>query len=148
MRVNSIRRFLRLPLAVIWRIPEAVVLSACYRYQILHRPFAKIAPAIGISRLETPEDPASAQVFAIKKAVEVVCKRMPWSCTCLVRALTAKKMLNRRGMGCTLYMGVAKDAAGKMEAHAWLRCGDCYVTGGDGSAEYAVTAIYGDGRRT
>ncbi len=148
MDVNRWQRFRRLPGAVKWAIPEAVVLSAYYRYIILHRPFAKISPAIGVLRLETPEERPTQAVWAVKKTVEVVSKRMPWSCTCLVQALTAKKMLNRRGLGCTLYMGVATDSAGKMEAHAWLRCGDTYVTGGNGAKRYTVTAVYGDAPRS
>ena len=142
--MNTVRRFLRLPGAVKWSLPEAVVLTAYYRHLILHTPFAKIAPTIGTPRLETPEDDWGKALWDVKKTVEVVGKRMPWSCTCLVRALAAKKMLNRRGFRCTLFMGVATDSAGKMEAHAWLRCGNVYVTGGNGGSKYTVTAIYGD----
>lgn len=81
--------------------------------------------------------------------------------------MTAKKILNRKGFPCTLYMGVKMEQeAGKeaehsnmephtnmeshtnmephMVAHAWLRCGNIFVSGGDGSREYTVTAIYGD----
>lgn len=148
MDVNKLQRFLRLSPGVKWSLPEAVVLTACYRYIILHRPFARISPAIGTVRLETPEEAPAQAVWDVKKTIEVVSKRMPWSCTCLVQALTAKKMLNRRGLRCTLYMGVATDSAGKLEAHAWLRCGKIYVTGGNGSTRYTVTAIYGDAPRT
>ena len=40
----------------------------------------------------------------------------------------------------TLYLGVGKDE-GKMIAHAWLRCGQMYVTGGNGSS-YAMVAKF------
>jgi len=38
-------------------------------------------------------------------------------------------MLRRRGLSSTLVLGVAKDRE-KMEAHAWLVCGDQILTGG------------------
>lgn len=147
-----------------WLLAETLWLSARYRFQILHRPFAKIAPVIGVSGLETAEEtlpePITESIMEVAWAVDAVCKRTPWESKCLVRALTAKKLLNGRGYPCTLYMGVKMEqGAGKelgncgteqpntqphMVAHAWLRCGKIFVSGGDGSMEYAVTAVYGD----
>lgn len=142
--MNKIRRFIRLPMGVKVGAVEAAVLSAHYRWLILHKPFAHIACRIGTLQRETPEEEPTKAVWEVKKIIEMVAKRMPWECTCLVRALTAKKMLNRRGLRCTLYMGVATDPTGGLEAHAWLRCGKVYVTGGDGGKRYTVTTIYGD----
>ena len=31
-----------------------------------------------------------------------------------------------------------------MEAHAWLRCGNRYITGLAGADRFTVTAVYGD----
>lgn len=64
-----------------------------------------------------------------------------WESKCLVRALAAQKILHKSGIETTLYLGVGKDEQNQMIAHAWLRCGECYVTGGKGT-EYAVVAKY------
>ena len=125
-------------------IPEALVLSGCYRFQIRYRPFAALAEKIGVQGYETPaEDDSSAAVLPVRAVAEAVCRHTPWESKCLVRALTAKKMLNRRGYACTLYMGVALGKDGQMEAHAWLRCGSRYVVGGNGDG-FAITGIFGD----
>ena len=63
-----------------------------------------------------------------------------WESKCLVRAMTARKLLKEAGIHSTLYLGVGKDE-GKMIAHAWLRCGQMYVTGGNGSS-YAMVAKF------
>ncbi|MNN65868.1 hypothetical protein D3C81_1814050 [compost metagenome] len=49
----------------------------------------------------------------------------------MVRAVAGLKMLEKRGIDSTLYMGVAKDKQGRMIAHAWLRSGSYYVSGDD-----------------
>ena len=51
-----------------------------------------------------------------------------------------RMMGERGGIHSTLYLGVGKDE-GKMIAHAWLRCGQMYVTGGNGSS-YAMVAKF------
>ena len=61
----------------------------------------------------------------------------------MVRALTKKKMLARRGISSTLYMGVALDHQGEMEAHAWLRCGNVYISGKTEMNRFTVTGTYG-----
>ena len=67
---------------------------------------------------------------------------MPWKSECLVRALVARRMLLKRSFASTLYMGVRMEN-GELKAHAWLRCGDLYVTGGTG-AGYTVTGMFGE----
>lgn len=125
-------------------LPEALVLSGYYRYIILHRPFSSLAKKIGTFGYETAAEEENRDVIcAVRRAVGAVCKRTPWESKCLVRALTAKKMLNRRKCKCTLYMGVRQNENGNMYAHAWLRCGNMYVSGGMGEG-YTVTGIFGD----
>lgn len=63
-----------------------------------------------------------------------------WESKCLVRAMTARKLLKQKGIHSTLYLGVGKED-GKMVAHAWLRCGQLYVTGGNGDG-YAMVAKF------
>lgn len=142
-----LRTFIRLPLYQKLMLSEAVILSAYYRFRTLYRPFAKLSAKIGTVGYETPKAVTDRRmVWTVHTIVEAVCKHTPWESKCLVRALTAKRMLNRRGHGCTLYMGV-RQVGNEMDAHAWLRCGDMYVTGGNGTG-YAVTGIFGDNDNT
>ena len=69
----------------------------------------------------------------VSMSVNRVCNHTKWESKCLVRALTAQKLLKRKGIHSTLYLGCGLED-GKMVAHAWLRVGKMYVTGGDGSA--------------
>lgn len=65
----------------------------------------------------------------------------PWESKCLVRALTAQSFLKRKKIPSTLYLGVGKDENDKMVAHAWIRAGAMYVTGGNGTG-YAMVGKY------
>ena len=139
--MNKLLRFHLMPFHVKIMYPEALVFSAYYRFRILHTPFSSIVAKRGTNGQETGHERiASAIPHEIANVIDGVCKRTPWESKCLVRALTALNMLKRRGFPCTLYMGVQM-SNGKMEAHAWLRCGDLYVTGGTGVG-YAVTGIF------
>ena len=142
-----IARFLRLPGRVILLLPEALLLSAVYRYRMLQKPFEKWCRTIGIKGSETRLESLTVEqkkvILRVMKCVDAACNHTSWESKCMVRALSAKKMLNRRGIPCTLFMGVRRDEKGEMIAHAWLRCGDIYVTGGNGNG-YSVTGKYGD----
>lgn len=142
--MNKLVRFHCLPFHMKLMLPEALYLSAWYRFAILHRPFSEISKKIGNVGIQTNHAPINNAIpNEVGWVVDVVCKHTPWKSKCLVRALTAKKMLNHRHFPCTLYMGVQINHVGEMEAHAWLRCGNLYVTGGTGEG-YTVTTIFGD----
>lgn len=142
--MELIKKFLRMPLRQKLMIPEALSLAVWYRWQVEHRPFSELSPKIGTLNCETPLDRVPGVAWEVKGVVRAVCDRLPWTTKCLPRALAAKKLLNRRGCKCTLYMGVALGDDGKMNAHAWLRCGRLYVTGGEIASQFTVTTIYGD----
>lgn len=73
---------------------------------------------------------------SISRIVNRICNKTSWESKCLVRALTAQRLLKRKGIHSTLYLGCGMNE-GKMVAHAWLRVGRMYVTGGNGS-EYSI----------
>ena len=77
------------------------------------------------------------QAARIARIVGKVCDKTPWESKCLVRALAAQRLLCRRGLSSTLYLGCGMEE-GKMGAHAWLRFGEMYVTGGDGGGYTTV----------
>ena len=77
------------------------------------------------------------QAARIAQIVGKVCDKTPWESKCLVRALAAQRLLYRQGLSSTLYLGCGMEE-GKMVAHAWLRFGEMYVTGGDGGGYTTV----------
>lgn len=142
--MGTIKKLLNMRPGQILMIPEAIWLTGWYRFQVLYRPFSQLSPKIGSVGAETPFDTQNPpQVMQVRKIVRAVSKRMPWTCNCMVRALTMKKMLSRRAIASTLYMGVALNETGNMEAHAWLRCGNEYISGKTGMERFTVTTIYG-----
>lgn len=63
-------------------------------------------------------------------AVRAAAAKTPWKSACLAQALAGRWMLGRRGLHGTIRLGVAKDADGHLQAHAWLCAGDTVLTGG------------------
>lgn len=142
--MELLKKFLRMPLKQKVLIPQVFVLMLWYRYRVHNRPFAELAPKIGKLGFETPVETTPRYAWYVHELMEAMLRRIKWKDSCLIRALTAKKLLNRAGERCTLYMGVARDSGGAMIAHAWLRCGKLYVTGGEIRDRFTVTAMFGD----
>lgn len=123
---------------------EAAILSGFYRFRITHRPIKEMSHTFGTFQYETEEkELPDAIPKDVAWAVSAMSYHVQWNTLCLDRALAAKKMLNRRGYPCTLYLGLIQDPEKGMVAHAWLRCGKRWVSGGSGKG-YAITGIYGD----
>ena len=133
-----------MPLKQKLMIPKIFVLMAYYYFRVHRRPFSELAPKIGTLGYETPVEQSPRQAWMVHELMESMFRHLRWKDSCLIRALTAKKLLNRMGHRCTLYMGVRKLAGRGMDAHAWLRCGRLTVTGGESMAGYTVTGIFGD----
>lgn len=124
---------------------EAYLNTAIARAYILFVPFNKLKRKMGKSKTESPKT-VDIEIYRIAKNVSWSIKQAaiytPWESKCLVQALTAQKMLKKRGVATTLYLGVKKDTDGKMIAHAWLRCGEYFVTGGSNRFGYGVVAKF------
>jgi hypothetical protein len=71
-------------------------------------------------------------------------RRLPWMSQCLVQAVAATWMLQRRRIPSTLYFGLAKDSDGKLIAHAWVRSGERILTGAKGHHDYRVVATFAE----
>jgi len=109
-------------------------------------PFARIASCLGTPGHETPLQSKPADVPAIRqvaRAIGIMSRHTWWESQCLVRAIAAKKMLERRGIESTLYLGTARDESGKLIAHAWLRSGPFYLTGAEQMDRFATVAVFG-----
>ncbi|HEX7055606.1 MAG TPA: lasso peptide biosynthesis B2 protein [Bacilli bacterium] len=110
-------------------------------------PFSRISPSLGVCMRETAMDCEPDRIALIRDiscAVRLMSRYTWWESKCLVMAIAAMKMLKRRGIESTLYLGTAKDAAGNMIAHAWLRSGSMYVTGAEFKDRFTVVATFGN----
>ncbi len=105
----------------------------------------KYASWLGQQHVETdtiePTIQVREEILQVKKAMSR-CRYLVWARKCLVEAIAAKRMLDRRNIPATLYMGVAKDKNGKMIAHAWLRSGNIWITGGRNRHGFTVVGIF------
>lgn len=115
-----------------------------YRILIFLIPMKRLERSFGVLNEESPELAERKEYwYAVRVGHEVnrIADKTLWESKCLVRALAAQRILQEYEVHTTLYLGVGKDENENMIAHAWLRCGQCYVTGGNGS-EYAVVAKF------
>ena len=81
-------------------------------------------------------------VLQIQKAINRASAYTPWHNSCLVEALTAHKMLKKRNIPGILYLGIAKQDRGEIEAHAWTISDDIIVTGGREVERFSVVSRY------
>lgn len=119
---------------------EAYLTLGWARIQLLF-PFAKIAPKLGTTSEETSELLNKQNTVTIKhitSALSISSRYTLWDSKCLVRAIAGMKMLERRKIDSTIYMGTSKDESGNLIAHAWLRSGPFYVSGDDVMHRFTV----------
>jgi hypothetical protein len=127
---------------------EAGLGLALYKVVLYVVPFRLLAPSLGRPMRErlTPVNPAQREIIRqVAWALEAADRRLPWHSRCLVRAVTAKRMLQRRGLPSTLYLGARRDAERKIATHAWLLAGELPLVGTRGAREYTVLATFADG---
>lgn len=137
-----------------WLLAQTYLLLGLARLAINLVPLRRLASWFGTQSQETPVEIAPAQIREAERiawAVRTVCPHTPWQSNCYPQAFAAKLLLRRKQIPSTLYLGAAirHDPAGQpaatpaLTAHAWLRCGPMYVTGGRGHDTYAVLAAFG-----
>ncbi len=108
--------------------------------------FRRLASGLGDSMAESPAANTEAQRAAVAPigwAVRELGQRLPWMSQCLVQAVAATWMLQRRRIPSTLYFGLAKEESdGELKAHAWVRSGTQVLTGAQGRQDFTVVATF------
>ncbi|WPZ37282.1 lasso peptide biosynthesis B2 protein (plasmid) [Thalassobaculum sp. OXR-137] len=91
--------------------------------------------------LATAVDKAElARVLSVMRRLNWVAELLPWSSTCLVRALAGRLLLDRRGIrGGVVRFGVKLDR-NRVHAHAWLMLGPVPILGGEEAERYTPIA--------
>ncbi|WP_036719587.1 lasso peptide biosynthesis B2 protein [Paenibacillus harenae] len=140
MFIRKIRFLLTLDSSTFLLFCEAFLYLGWARI-LIKRPFVKIAPSLGIKSEETAAQPPLTDIrllSQISNAVEAVSRHTLWESKCMVKAIAGMKMLERRRIESTLYLGTAKGDKGELIAHAWLRSGPMYLTGADVMNRFVV----------
>jgi hypothetical protein len=139
-------RFLRRP----WRdrglLFQAFIFLGLARLAINTMKFETLVTRLGASGFETPAEAPLAHLDEARRiawAVRSASRYTPWKSNCFPQAIAAKFLLRQRGIRTTLYLGAAFKARTELEAHAWLRCGPLYVTGGPGHNHFGTLGIFG-----
>jgi hypothetical protein len=131
-----------------WLLLQAVSWLGLARLAVLTLPMPWITPYLGRHRQESPHTDQPGQGAVVKQvawAVQMMSRCTPWDSNCLAQAIAAKRMLQRRKISSTLYLGVARKDAAALEAHAWLRSGTVVVTGAQGMDRSTVITTFAAG---
>lgn len=116
-----------------WLLLEAWLWLALARLMVLSIPFRWVTRSCGAHMCESPyEIPEQHKILVARvgRAMSRARYRTPWNSNCLAQGIAAQRMLRRRGVASTLYLGVAKSAQEGYMMHAWLRSGEQILTGG------------------
>jgi len=71
------------------------------------------------------------KALEIAAVINGVSSRSNWTSTCLIKALAAHNMLEKRKIKHKLHFGVARSLEKKLKAHAWLSIGSEVIVGGE-----------------
>jgi len=130
---------------------EAFVLLARFRAATLLFKFKYLTRSVTHSAqaVEPPLLSGQSQQLAgqIGYIVTRVGRNTPWKSPCLVQVLTVQHMLAARSIPGIFYLGVRKNkvpqpGTTEMGAHAWLKCGNEIINGGDGHEVYTVVSSW------
>ncbi len=124
--MNLFTNFLKLPQIDQKLLIKTLLLMMIIRLKLWIIPFNKIQ--ISIEKNNTRKITNNIQVTKLIWAVKTTSNYIPQA-TCLTKAITAKKLLNKHGYSSQVKIGVGKDMKGEFEAHAWLEYMDKVILG-------------------
>jgi hypothetical protein len=124
-------------------VAEAALLLGVSRVLLLILPFRRIARLLSRPPAGVPAPVEPLLGRSVRRAVTIAARNVPFRAVCLPQAMAAKFMLARRGQPSTLHLGVGKNAAGDLIAHAWLQSDGATVVGEAGIGDVAPIARFG-----
>lgn len=133
--ISSIRSFTALPLEERINLFQALlclpIFHCCTRFLplfILIKLFNLKQANQSLAFQSNPQ--ALPIVDKIKWTIGTIDRRLPfWPGLCFAQALTARMLLHKYNIPCTLYLGARKHERLSMQAHAWLCVGNYVITG-------------------
>lgn len=143
--LKKVKKFRTFPFRDKLLILKAFFITGIMRIVLIVIPFCILKKYMGECGKESPVIVDNIDYYGVQKiswAINMISRYTPWESRCFVQALTAQRLLRDRGFESTLYFGVSKSLNNEMiDAHAWIRCGNIYVTGGDGN-KFSIVARF------
>ena len=142
-RAPGISRFLAAPAGTKLMAFEAAFELMLARLNTL-RPARRFTGALGQHEGQplAADDQQQERAASIGHVVELTARVMPFRAVCLQQAIALRRMLRRRNIPATVFLGVMPDTGGgipdsppiaggelPMSAHAWVKSGDRIVNG-------------------
>lgn len=132
--LQRIMKFVRLPIREKHLMVEAFVLLLHYSFLIHVMPFRWWETRIGRKMQPLQQKQLTFEqkrkIGRIRLTVFRANMVLLEGAKCFAISLTLKKMLQKRKIASTLFLGVRKNEPEKLLAHAWLTCGDITIYGG------------------
>lgn len=138
-------RILQVPVDDWILFAEASILMLLWRFVTALAPLRWYTKCLGIPQKDYAaiEMPFSDKVARILLAVRRAKKYSLLPVKCLTEAITAKRMLIRRGIPSALFLGVSHEKNNrKLKAHAWLMYGNQVITGRKGYEKFTVVSVF------
>jgi hypothetical protein len=152
--LRKLQTFAKLPAREKALFVEAYCTLGVMRAAILTLPFKRLVRSLeqhgGSFTPPEADGQRLEEARRIGRAIERAARYTPWESACLAQALTARRMLETRGIGGVFYLGVSTgdETEKKMSAHAWTKYGDYFLTGGRGSEKFTPLSAFGwEGKR-
>ncbi|MEM0991092.1 MAG: lasso peptide biosynthesis B2 protein [Pseudomonadota bacterium] len=113
------------------------------------RPAAHYTRALGAQGTEAPEASRAQRAtgYEVGHVVGRVADVVPFRAVCLQQAIAVSRMLRRRQVPATVYLGLSLSAddgkvAGKRDAHAWVKTGHHVIAGRTDVNRFAVVGTF------
>lgn len=141
-RIKSLYNLFKRPKEDMVLVIEALCYLLFIKLLLTLHNFNYLAKKYSLHVTQKDESKADNPVMAKKVgwAVERVSLLLPWEGLCLVKALSAQRMLVKRSLQGTIYMGVKNSDAQQLKAHAWLKYNELFLTGRAGHEEFTVVS--------
>ena len=144
--LHKIKRFFALTGEEKKLFVEAYVTLGLMRAALLLFSFKRLTRSLeqqkDIGEMIPPGDHKLKSAIEVGNAIMRAAAHTPWESACLVQALTAQRMLQKRGIPGVFYLGAMKEEGDEFKAHAWSQCGDRIITGGKGHEAFAVLSVF------
>lgn len=147
--IKKFNKFTKLSSAEKQLFIEAFVVLGIMRAAILTVSFKRLTRSLkhheAFFCAREMDDKTLERAVIIGRSIERAAAHTPWESACLAKALSARYMLQRRGIAGCFYLGVRKNGmseAEPMNAHAWSVCGKTVLTGKAGHEDFIPLSTF------
>lgn len=125
-------------------IPQGFIHLCIANWQVHHQKFKKLNQQLGDQQAHehctaTLSDKQKQELKKIAITIRKLGKVFGFKC--LAQAIAAQRLLKQRKIPSQLYLGVHKNQS-ELKAHAWLKCGEHFITGKKGSEHFTTVITY------